>query len=179
MNDPVPVVALVGCLVLAWTAAWVDVRTFKIPNALTLAGAGCGLAAQVAVNGLDGLWTGLAGLGLGLALLFPGYLFKVTGAGDVKLMGAVGAFLGPERVLLVLLFTILAGGLMGAVYAVAAWRTEGARGPFRRYGSMLRFFWVTGRPSYVPPARDEAMGQRLPFAVPIAVGATVAALWPL
>jgi hypothetical protein len=43
---------------------------------------------------------------------------------------------------------------------------------------MVRFLLVTGRPSYVPPASGEALAERLPLAVPIAVGGTVALLWP-
>jgi prepilin peptidase CpaA len=179
MHNSLPIIATIGTLVVVWSAAWVDFRTFRIPNALSVSGAAIGLLAQVWGFGLDGLWQGLAGLGLGLGLMLPGYLFFSTGAGDVKLMGAVGALLGPERLLLALLFAILAAGAVGAIYALAAWWTRGARGPFTRYGAMLKFLLATGRPSYVPPAPDEAMAERLPLAVPIAIGSTAAVLWPL
>jgi prepilin peptidase CpaA len=92
-------------------------------------------------------------------------------------LGAVGTLLGPDGLLLALLFTLFAGGAMGALYSLTAWQTQGARGPFKRYGSMLKYLWVTGRPSYVPPAPGEAMAQRLPFAVPIAIGTTATVLW--
>jgi prepilin peptidase CpaA len=179
MSGLQPLVTLIGTLVLVWAAAWVDFRTFRIPNALVVSGAAFGLLAQVWGAGWEGLGQGLAGLGVGLALLFPVYVLSHMGAGDVKLMGAVGALLGLQRLPLALLFTVLAAGAMGAVYVVRAWRARGAQGPWRRYGQMLRFLLATGRPSYVPPAPDEAMAERLPLAVPIAIGTTAAALWPL
>jgi prepilin peptidase CpaA len=156
----------------------VDLRTFRIPNALVLAGAAFGLVIQTWGGGIDGLWQALAGLALGLGLLFPLYAIGHMGAGDVKLAGAAGALLGPGQFLVAGLLAILAAGVMGAVYALAAWRRRGATGPWRRYGQMFRFLLVTGRPGYLPPASGEAMAERLPLAVPIAVGGSVALLWP-
>lgn len=173
-----PAVTLIGTLAVVWAAAWVDFRTFRIPNALVVFGVAFGLLAQAWGAGSDGLGQALAGLGLALVLLLPIYLLGHMGAGDVKLMGAVGALLGPERLLLTLFVTALTASGMGAAYALAAWRTRGSTGPWRRYGQMLRFLLTTGRPSYVPPAPGEAMAERLPVAVPIAVGTTAAVLWP-
>ena len=178
MDNLPAVVALGGTLALLWAAAWVDFRTFRIPNALVLSSAAFGLFAQTWGGGLDGAWQALVGLALGLALLFPVYLIGHMGAGDVKLVGAAGALLGPGSLLLALLFAVLAAGVMGAAYALGAWRGRGATGPWRRYGRMLQFVWVTGRPSYLAPEVGEAMAERLPLAVPMAVGATVVLLWP-
>ena len=178
MAGPQPLVALIPTLALVWTAAWVDFRTFKIPNVLSVSGVVLGLIIQVISVGIDGLGQGLAGLGLALVLFFPLYLIGRTGAGDVKLLGAVGTLLGPERLLYALVSIIVAAGAVAAIYAVVAWRTRGATGPFRRYGRMIRFLWVTGRFRYLPPAADEAMAARLPLAVPIALGTTVTVLWP-
>ena len=178
MNGPqvswIAVVALVG----VWAAAWVDFRSFRIPNTFVLAVAGLGLLTQVWHSGTEGLWQGLAGLALGFGLLLPLYLWRLMGAGDVKLMAGVGALLGPERVLLALMLALVAGGVMGVGYAVAAWLRHAGTGPWSRYGDMLRLLLVTRRPSYVPPAPGEAMAARLPVAVPIAAGSTVALLWP-
>ena len=165
-------------LALVWTAAWSDSQTFRIPNTLVLAGVVLGLLCQVWLAGLGGLGQGLMGMGLGLGLLFPMYLLGFMGAGDVKLMGAVGALLGPERLLTVLIFSIVAAGAVAAAYALAAWVTRGAPGPWRRYGRMLRVLLATGSASYVPPAPDEAMAGGVPVAVSIAIGTTAALLWP-
>jgi prepilin peptidase CpaA len=167
----------VAALTVVWAAAWVDFRTLRIPNALVLLTAALGLLAQVLAGGTGGLLQGLLGMLLALALLFPLYLLGHMGAGDVKLMGAVGVLLGPETFLLALVVTLLAAGAMGAAYALAAWKTRGATGPWGRYGRMVKTLITTGRASYVPPAEGEAMAQRLPVAVPIGVGTTIALLW--
>jgi prepilin peptidase CpaA len=164
---------------LIWAAAWVDVRSRRIPNALSLTGAALGLLVHTASGGFAGCQQSLFGLALGLALMLPGYLLRSTGAGDVKLMAAAGALLGPERIFVAFIATILVGAAIGLGYASFAWRARGAVGPWTRYRSMVQFFWVTGIPSYVPPGPEEFMGQRFPFAVPIAIGATLAVFWPL
>ncbi|WP_295450279.1 A24 family peptidase [uncultured Thiodictyon sp.] len=178
MTSPQPLMVLVPLLVLVWAAAWVDFHTFKVPNALSVSGALLGLLVQAISAGIDGLGAGLAGLGLAMVLFFPLYLIGRTGAGDVKLIGALGTFLGPERLFYALLPIIVAAGAVAVIYAVMAWRTRGATGPWQRYGRIIRFLWVTGRFQYLPPTSDEALAARLPLAVPIALGSTAAVLWP-
>jgi prepilin peptidase CpaA len=96
-----------------------DVRTRRIPNWLTgaIAGAGFGLACG------GGTVTPLqAALGLlaGLLLMLPAHVIGATGAGDVKLMAAVGSVVGPGMVLRAFLYSAVAGGVFAIV--VAAWR---------------------------------------------------------
>nr|WP_242470864.1 A24 family peptidase [Thiocystis violacea] len=170
---------MVVTLSVVWAAAWVDFRTFRIPNTIVLLGIALGMSILTWGAGLEGLWQSLGGILVALVLLFPFYVFGHMGAGDVKLMGAVGALLGPEQLLMALFITLVAAGLMGVAYALTAWRRQGATGPAKRYGQMLRFLWVTGRPSYIPPAQGEAMAVRLPVAVPIAIGSTAVILWSL
>ncbi len=174
-----PIFAAAITLFIVWAAALVDVRTGRIPNALSLAGASLGALIHLHYGGLGGIAHSATGLGLGLALMLPGYLLRSTGAGDVKLMAAIGALLGAKSVLLAFIFAILTGAVIGVGYAVVAWRTKGAIGPFKRYQRMLTFLTTTGRLTYERPASNEVMGQRFAFGVPIAVGSTVAALWPL
>jgi prepilin peptidase CpaA len=94
-----------------------DVRTRRIPNWLTgsLAAAGLGLAFAG-----GSLTPGRAALGLlaGLLLMLPSHLIGATGAGDVKLMAAIGALLGPLPVLRAFLFTALAGGVIAVAVAM-------------------------------------------------------------
>jgi prepilin peptidase CpaA len=179
MTDIQPLLLPTGTLALVWGAAWIDFRTFRIPNALVLLGAAFGLLVQGWDSGLDGLGQGLAGMGLGLALLLPVYLIGHMGAGDVKLMGAVGALLGAEQLLHALLYSVAAAGVVAAVYVLSAWWSGGVAPPWQRYVGMLGCLWATGRMSYVAPAPGEAMARRIPLAVPVAVGTTVTLLWPL
>src|SRR3954466_2040420 len=84
---------LLGILVLV--AAGYDIRYRRIPNWLVLAGIVTGFAWNVFSSGWSGLGHAAAGFGLGLALYFPLYLLRARGAGDVKLLAAVGAIVGP------------------------------------------------------------------------------------
>lgn len=92
------------------TAVVTDVRTRRIPNWLTgsIAGAGFGLAfGGGAVTPLQ------AALGLltGLLLMMPGHLIGATGAGDVKLMAAIGSMVGPDLAFRAFLYSAVAGGV--------------------------------------------------------------------
>jgi prepilin peptidase CpaA len=113
-----------------------------------------------------------------MALMLPGYLMRLTGAGDVKLMGALGALLGVEATIPVFLATFIAGGLVGSIYAFIAWSKQGATSPIARYKDMFQWFWMTGRLSYKPPAPNEAMAQRFPFGIAIALGTSYVLLSP-
>jgi prepilin peptidase CpaA len=105
-------------VVIALYAAWCDVRTRRIPNALTLGSALAGLLLAAAGWG-DGPSFGaaLAGAALGLALLLPLYAVRALGAGDAKLMAAVGAFVGAPAMVFVFLLTGIAGGIAALALA--------------------------------------------------------------
>lgn len=100
-------------------AVAIDIRTHRIPNWLTgaMTGAGFGIAA-----GGGSITLGSAALGLlaGLLLMMPGHLIGATGAGDVKLMAAVGTLIGPGPVTKAFLFTAVVGGALAVL--VALWR---------------------------------------------------------
>ena len=102
----------------AIVATVTDLRTRRIPNALTASMAALGVG--FAATGISGLSIGasLVGLALGLALMLPGHFLGATGAGDVKLMGAVGAVVGPGIVVSAFLFTAIAGGVLAVAVAV-------------------------------------------------------------
>ena len=102
----------------AIVATIIDLRTRRIPNTLTAAMAALGVG--LAATGVSGVSIGaaVAGLALGLALMMPGHLLGATGAGDVKLMGAVGAVVGPGMVVSAFLFTAIAGGVLAVAVAM-------------------------------------------------------------
>jgi len=104
-------------LSLGLTAAVVtDVRTRRIPNWLTGAIAGAGFGLAFGGGGVTP-WQAALGLAAGLALMLPGHVIGATGAGDVKLMAAVGVFLGPGLVFRAFLYSALAGGAMALAIA--------------------------------------------------------------
>jgi prepilin peptidase CpaA len=88
-------------------AAFVDFRSNKIPNWLTVPAFFLGLTLRAVISGWAGAKASLEGAGLALILLLPLVLMRALGAGDWKLMGAVGAFLGPVLFLFVLLGSVL------------------------------------------------------------------------
>lgn len=99
-------------LMLTIAAAIFDIRSRRIPNWLVAAGIAAGLWENAWSAGWTGLGTGAAGFGTGLLLYFPLYLLRARGAGDVKLLAAVGAIAGPGNCLWIFLSTALFGGLI-------------------------------------------------------------------
>jgi len=110
------VVISAGALGLAGWAGW-HWRIRRIPNRLTVTALLVGLTMS-AVLRVPGLKSSLEGAGISLGVLLPFVLLRALGAGDWKLMGALGAFLGPQRVIVVLLGTVLIAGLMAAVEVI-------------------------------------------------------------
>ena len=128
-----------------------DLRTRRIPNRLTVAAAVTAVALGVVRAGWQGGVVSAAGVLAGLAVFLPLCLAGKLGAGDVKAMGAVGAFLGPAGVLLAALYTLLAGGIAAAVVLVSfRWRMHRVSG--------------TGQPVSLLRQQD------LPYGVAIACG---------
>ncbi len=105
---------------LAIVAGVMDWRSRRIPNWLTVPGLLVGVIANTAVSGWSGAKASLLGAGLGLLLLLPFVLIRSLGAGDWKLIGALGAFLGPSNLLDVLLVTVAMAGVMAL--ALIVWK---------------------------------------------------------
>lgn len=165
-----PIILLLLILI---AATCTDIQRHCIPNILSLGGIVLGLGFQIWAFGVDGLLIGMGGFGVGLLILLPFYAFGGMGAGDVKLMAAVGTFLGPFNALLAAACTLMAGGVLGLIVLLIR---RGGMASLHRYGSTLHCLVVTGQFSYIPPAADEAAATRFPYALAILTG-TVIALW--
>lgn len=98
-------------LLVLLVAAMTDLRTFRIPNLITMPFAVGALTYYSVLYGYAGTLFSLAGLGMGILLLLVPYLLGGLGGGDVKLMGMVGAFLGPKAVFSAFLFIAIIGGI--------------------------------------------------------------------
>jgi len=130
--------ALILPALLAIAAGWTDWRSRRIPNWLTVPGLLLGIAANSWLHGWPGAKASLLGAGLGLALLLPFVLIRSLGAGDWKFVGALGAFLGPQNLLTVLVLGILVNGLMAAIMVVWKKRIrETARNLARMLAALL------------------------------------------
>lgn len=158
-------VALLGCVT--------DLRSRRIPNVLTFGAAAGALGFHLADAGLSGLGWSALGWVTGLALFLPLFLLRGLGGGDVKLLAAIGAWLGPGPTVWLAIYTALAGGVMALVVAVSAGYFRQA---FRNIWSLLMFWRVAGVQPHPGLTLDSPGAPRLPYAVPIAAGLVVT-LW--
>src|SRR5450759_699561 len=167
---PIHVVATVG---IASVAAFTDVRTRRIPNVLTFTAAAAGLGLHVINSGTAGAVWSAAGLGLGLLLFLPLFALGGMGAGDVKLMAALGAWLGPQDAAWTALYAAIAGGVMAIVVALA-------RGYLRTACTNLWVLLGLWRLAGIRPldgmTLETSKSPRLPYALPITAGLFVT-LW--
>jgi prepilin peptidase CpaA len=174
--------------VLLLVAAWIDLRQQRVPNSLVFSGALLALLLHAALPNGDGFLSSLpGGLGLagsltglacGLLAFLPFYWLRAMGAGDVKLVAMVGAFLGPVDIWPALFFTLIAGGVL--VVAVAL-----HRGVLTRVLENLKlilfdlFFALSMRSNPRPGQSRQAFisAAPLPYAVAIAAGSITAGVY--
>lgn len=104
--------------ILLIIACWQDYLEFRIKNKLVITGALLGIALNTFLTAETGFVSGLIGLGLGLLLLLPLYLLRIMGAGDVKLLAMVGAFVGQQAIFEVFLYTLIVGGFLALIFSL-------------------------------------------------------------
>jgi prepilin peptidase CpaA len=160
-----------GAFTLAGVACWFDVRTRRIPNQLTFPAAALGMAAATAAHGGPGALSSAVGLLVGMMLFFPMFALRGLGAGDVKLMGALGAWVGATTVLGVAFYTTLAGGVL-ALALIVKHRYGGQA--VRNLWLLLTHWRVSGLRPLDALTLETAKGPKLPYALPIAVGLALA-----
>ncbi|MFZ5450355.1 MAG: A24 family peptidase [Thermodesulfobacteriota bacterium] len=156
-------------LLLSLGMAWGDFKTRRIPNYLTLGAAVGGLGFQLGCHGWGGLWSGFLGLSLGLGLLLIPYLLKGMGAGDVKALAALGAWLGPRDTFYLFLYMGISGGVL--ILLVLIWK--GLLWSYLRRG--WRFLINLGLPQFARMNQTEPPPPqlRVPYASALALGMLV------
>ena len=154
---------------LVMTAAVWDVRTRRVPNWLVISGLAFALLTQCLEHGvLAGSWTWLLGTATGLGLFLGIYLLGGMGAGDVKLMGAIGAFVGPFGALHIAFVSFLAGGVLAL--AMVLLRRDAQRS-FAGVSTLLMSLPFGGKAVPSPETGGKRSGTiQLPYAVAFAAG---------
>jgi prepilin peptidase CpaA len=148
-------------------AAIQDLRVQKIPNLLTYPSMGLALIYHAVTNGLDGLLMSATGLALGIGLLILPYVMGGMGAGDAKLMGAVGAVVGPLGVFTAFLLTAIVGGVYALLILLI--RREDCRGFIDRNVMTLKTFVLTRQFVRIPASEAERK-PKLCYGTAIALG---------
>lgn len=113
-----PAALTCSLIALVITSAIYDFRFRRIPNWLNLSGLILGIGLNTLFFAGHGLVAASLGFLLAIALYIPLYLLRAMGAGDVKLMAAIGSMVGPQNWILVFLCTALAGGVLALAVAV-------------------------------------------------------------
>lgn len=160
-------------LAVGLTASVTDLRHRRIPNALTFGAAAVALGFHAATGGLSGAGISVAGWAAGVALFFPLFALGGMGAGDVKLLAALGAWLGPYQALWIALYGSIAGGILAVVVALAQGYLRSA---VTNLGALLFYWRVAGIRPHPELVLDRAGSPRMAFAVPITAG-VVLAIW--
>lgn len=160
-------VKLVSCVLIL--AAWIDGRELRVPNWITFPMILTGLAYSTFVGGFGGLGDGLMGMCVGLLTLLPLYAVGGMGAGDVKLMAGIGAWLGWQVTLAAFCVSVVIGAVMAVVMVI--WR----RSAKHHYENFLMILseWVAVRNPFelsrIAAERKSRM-LLLPYGIPICIG---------
>jgi prepilin peptidase CpaA len=156
-------------LAVAAVACATDLKARRIPNWLTLGAAAGAFGFFLTGQGWQGLGWSAAGWAVGLAMFFPVFVLRGIGGGDVKLLAALGAWLGPLSVVWLALYTALAGGPLALGVALSRGYAKQA---FANIWGLLGYWRLAGVRPHPGLTLETAGGRapRLPYALPIAAG---------
>jgi len=170
-------VLILAVMLFTATAALIDLRWRKIPNWLTVSAFACALVYHAVAGGLSGVGTAMLGMLTGFGILLVLWLIGGGGGGDVKLMAAVGAWLGPIPTLYVFFlsagFALLFGLIVILVSGIVAALGKG-RG---NAGASAQQNDKTAAGSVAPARWRTGFGAVMPYAVPVAASCWAVLLW--
>jgi prepilin peptidase CpaA len=159
---------LVVVLVLS---AVIDYRIQKIPNLITYPTMALAMGYHGVTNGEYGVYFSLMGLAIGLALLILPYILGGMGAGDAKLLGAIGAVIGPKQVFIAFLYSALVGGVYAVLLILI--RRDQFKAVLKRRWTEIKVFALTRRYEPIPVPPDEKPAPRLYYGIVISVGTLI------
>jgi prepilin peptidase CpaA len=156
------------CLILI-VAAWIDGRQLRVPNWITFPMILSGWAYHGVTGGWAGLESSLAGAAVGLLCLLPLYSVGGMGAGDVKLMAGLGAWVGASVTFSAFLASAIVGGLMAVCMVI---RRKSFAKHYANFWQILGEFAHVKNPRELSQIAAERKPQMLllPYGIPICVG---------
>lgn len=157
--------------------AVLDLTTHRIPNRLTVPAAFIAFGINYIATGTNGLMHSAEGLAVGLVIFLPMFLTGGSGAGDVKAMAAIGAFLGPAGAFFAALWTLVVGLFGGLAVLIAATGLNGVRELLARWIFRGYVLCTTGHAAHLSRQEDEAASLRFPFGLAIASGTIISLVW--
>ena len=163
----------IAVLALGAAAAGIDARTRRIPNALTFGATAVALVFALATRGASGMGWSAAGWIVGLLVFLPLFALRAMGGGDVKLLAAFGAWLGPSLVFWVAVYGAIAGGVLAL--PLVLWRGR-LRATIVNMWSIVIHWRLSGLKPHPVVTLDNPDAVRMPYALPLAIGA-LATLW--
>jgi len=152
-------------IAVALTGGWTDWRSRRLPNWLTVSGFSAGLAANAILGGWPGVKTSLLGAGAMLLVLLPVVLLRGLGAGDWKLMGALGAIVGWDQIGYILFAAIL---LAGAIAIAQMIRQRRVLATLVNLWELVCGFFILGLRPHPEMNLDNPAATTLPFGVAVA-----------
>jgi prepilin peptidase CpaA len=160
---------LIGAVVVALIAGFTDWRSRRIPNWLTVSGFVVGVSLNTLIGRWAGLKASLLGAGLGLLVLLPFVFLRSLGAGDWKLAGALGSFVGWETLVTLLIISIFVAGAMALILVIYK----------HRFKQTLRNIWgmLASMASFHMPGAevslDNPQSLKIPYGVALGLATVV------
>ena len=151
-------------------ATFTDLRSRRIPNWLVFPFMAAGFGVQAWLHGWHGVAQSLEGFALGGVIFGVLAAMGGMGMGDVKLLAAIGAWIGPGQLMLALVITGLAGGVMALGWALIG----GFAGDLLKGSGDLLLGWRK-RGTVTPPELklSNPLARKMPYAPAIAIGTLI------
>lgn len=170
-------ILIIALLSYVTVVAVADTLTRRIPNVLTVPAAAVAVILSIAAHGMAGAITSGAGLLVGLALFLPFYLLGGFGAGDVKALAAVGAFVGPRGALVATICTLLVGAVAALFVLLMTGGVAALRSMLGRWALTGYIMNATGKAALISAPEGDAARRRFPYGIAIACGTAASLLW--
>lgn len=157
-------------LIVLAIATFTDVRSCRIPNWLVLPFLVAGVAISGWMHGWHGVGQSLLGMGVGIVVLGFFCWMGGMGMGDLKLVAAVGAWIGPAQLVLALVLTGIAGGIMALCWAIGG----GFVGELLNgTGELIFGLRKRGLRPHPELVLDNPSTRKMPYAPAIAIGTLI------